>query len=385
MFLEDLLILLVLVWISRKVFQCLRLPSLFGEVFAGVIAGPLILGVVHETEAIKVLSELGIFLLMFHAGLETHPQDLLKSSKRAGVVAFGGALLSILGAYFVGISFGYSRMTSLFMGLALAITAVAISARLFKDNKLMRTRVAHTVMGAAVMTEVFILIAISVLLDLNETGQFDLSHLMTDLAKFVGYFAMVFILAHFVFKKYLYRIIYKGNKGFTFSIILALALAVLAESIGLHFIIGAFLAGLFLSGELFDEGVFNKIEDRTFGISYSFLAPIFFATLAFHLDFSALHTVPVFMGLILFVSLVGKVIGSGVPAYFFGMNKVESLGVGLAMNSRGAVELIVAAIGLEAGIIDAQIFSVLVLISFATTLISILGMKPIAHKLKHKS
>jgi len=381
MFLADLLVLLSLVWLCRKLFQFLKLPSLFGEVFAGVIAGPLILGVVHETEAIKVLSELGIFLLMFHAGLETHPKDLLKASKRAALVALGGALLSILGAYFVGVYYGYSPEVSLFMGMSIAITAVAISTRLFKDNKIMNTRVAHTVMAAAVMTEVFVLIAISVLLDVSSAGVFDWNYLALNLLKFAAYFAVVIFAGHFLFK-YLYKVIYKGNKGFTFSIILALALSVLAEAIGLHFIIGAFLAGLFLGRELFDEDVFNKIEDRTFGISYSFLAPIFFATLAFHLDFSALQTVPVFMSLIFIVSLLGKVIGSGVPAYFMGMNKAEAFGVGLSMNSRGAVELIVASIGLQAGIIDEQIFSVLVLISFATTLISILGMKWVTPRLK---
>ncbi|MFT7184533.1 MAG: Kef-type K+ transport system membrane component KefB [Oceanicoccus sp.] len=381
MFLYDLLILLVFVWLGRKLFQHFGLPPLFGEVFAGVLVGPLVFGMVEETEAIKTLAELGIFMLMFHSGLESDPKDLFKASKNAVFIALGGVVLSILGGFFTAYYFGYPPQTALFIGMSLSITAVAISARLFKDTKLTKTRVAHTVMTAAVMTEIVVLVFLSTLLDVHETGTFMLKAVALDLLIFLAYFGIVFYVGHHYFK-YLYKIVYKGNKGFTFSIIVALTLAVIAELIGLHFIIGAFLAGLFLHQEIFEEEVFNKIEDRTFGLSYSFLAPVFFASLAFHLDFSVLSTLPVFFTIILLVALVAKVFGSGFTAYWLGMSKVESFTVGLAMNSRGAVELIIATIGLQAGIIDADVFSVLVLVSFATTLISILGVKPLAKKIK---
>lgn len=381
MFLADLLVLLLFVWLGRKLFQRFGLPPLFGEVFAGVLAGPLILGLVEETEAIKTLAELGIFLLMFHSGLESDPKDLFKASKNAIYIAMGGVVLSILGGVGLSYYFGYPIDTAVFIGLSLSITAVAISARLFKDTKLNRTRVAHTVMTAAVMTEVFVLVLLSVFLDINETGVFNLKLVLWNLLKFAAYFSIVFYVGHHYFK-YLYKIVYKGNKGFTFSIILALTLAVGAELIGLHFIIGAFLAGLFLHQEIFDKEVFDKIEDRTFGLSYSFLAPVFFASLAFHLDFAVLGELPLFFSLILLVAIAAKVLGSGLPAYWSGMNKIESLGVGLAMNSRGAVELIIATIGLQVGIIDTEVFSILVLVSFGTTLISILSLKPLAKKIK---
>jgi Kef-type K+ transport system membrane component KefB len=381
MFLADLLILLLFVWMGRKLFQRFGLPPLFGEVFAGVLAGPLILGMVEETEAIKTLAELGIFLLMFHSGLESEPKDLFKASKNAIFIAMGGVVLSVLGGFGVAYLFGYAPETALFIGMSLSITAVAISARLFKDTKLTQTRVAHTVMTAAVMTEVLVLIFLSIFLDINETGVFDIKLVLLNLLKFAAYFGVVFYVGHHYFK-HLYKVVYKGNKGFTFSIILALTLAVTAELIGLHFIIGAFLAGLFLHQEIFDKEVFDKIEDRTFGLSYSFLAPVFFASLAFHLDFAVLGTLPVFFFFILLVAIIAKVLGSGLPAYWFGMSKVESLGVGLAMNSRGAVELIIASIGLQAGVIDTEIFSILVLVSFGTTLISIISLKPLAAKIR---
>ena len=350
MFLYDLLILLVFVWLGRKLFQALKLPSLFGEVFAGVIAGPLVLGLVHETEAIKVLAELGVFFLMFHAGLEFDPKDIFKASKRAMFVSIGNVIFSMSGGILISVLFDLPLETGIFLGMVLSITAVAVSARLFKDLKILQTKVAHTVMAAAVMTEVFILVAFSILLDLSQTGELHAKLILFDIAKFIGYFAIVFYIGHKYFKQ-LYRIIYKGNKGFTFSIILALAFGVSAELIGLHFIIGAFLAGLFLNNEMFDDKVFNKIEDRSFGISYSFLAPVFFASLAFHLDFSAVKAIPLMIGVTLLVDLVGKLFGTGLAAYFSGMKKIESIAVGVAMNSRGAVDLILASIALEEGVI----------------------------------
>ncbi|MBL4694321.1 cation:proton antiporter, partial [Candidatus Gracilibacteria bacterium] len=200
MFLADLLILLVFVWLSRKLFQFMKLPALFGEVFAGVIAGPLILGFVQETEAIKVLAELGIFFLMFHSGLESDPKDLFKASKNAVFVAIGSAVFSILAGFFVALQFGYDVETSVFLGLVMSITAVAISVRLFKDLKINGSKVAHTVMAAAVMTEVFVLVAFSIFLDIAETGVWNPQTIVIDLFKFAVYFAVVFYVGHHYFR-----------------------------------------------------------------------------------------------------------------------------------------------------------------------------------------
>jgi Kef-type K+ transport system membrane component KefB len=383
MFLYDLLILLVFVWLGRKLFQALKLPSLFGEVFAGIIAGPLVLGLVHETEAITVLAELGIFFLMFHSGLEFDPKDIFKASKRALLVATGNVVFSMAGGMLVGFLFDFDFQTSFFLGMVLSITAVAVSARIFKDNKIIQTEVAHTVMAAAVMTEVFILIIFSIFLDISQTGTLDGFQLFIDMLKFISYFGLVFYIGHKYFKQ-LYRVIYKGNKGFTFSIILALALAVSAELIGLHFIIGAFLAGLFLHSEMFDDKVFKKIEDRSFGISYSFLAPVFFASLAFHLDFSAFETIPLVMVALLIIDIIAKFFGTGLAAWWSGMKKIESISVGVAMSTRGAVDLIIATIALEAGVINVEIFSMIILVAFAATLFSTLGIKKLAPKLKQQ-
>jgi len=353
---------------------------MFGEIFAGLLAGPLILGVVGETEAITVLAELGIFFLMFHSGLETDLNDLRRSAKKAIFVAIGGMLIPFAGGFWVSTAYGYDLITSLFVALIVSITAVVISARLFKDAKISRTKVAHVVISAAIMAEIVTLILFSVFLTFTRSGVFEMQELIIQVAKFIAYFAIVFYVGAKYFK-HLYRVFYKGNKGFTFSIILALTMGVIAEYIGLHMIIGAFLAGLFLHEDIIEEKVYKKIEDRVFGLSYSFLGPIFFATLAFHIDLEAFYTLPGFMILLFLVAFIGKIVGSGLPAYLGDMNSAQSLAVGLAMNSRGAVDLIIISLAFEEGIIGTELFSVLVIVAFASTFISVVGIKPLINSI----
>lgn len=381
MFFFDLLILLTFVWFSRKFFQLIKFPTIFGDFIAGLLAGPLILGLVHETEALRVLAELGIFFLMFHAGLESTPRDLFRSSKSAVFVAIGGAVLPFIGGYSLAYWYGYDFYEALFVALILSITSVAISARLFKDSKLSNSRVAHVTMTAAIMTEVVVLIIFSVFLDLAQTGQLSAEHIISLILKTIAYFAIVFYIGQKHFK-YVYKVLYKGNKGFTFSIILALAFGLFAELIGLHMIIGAFLAGLFLRKKLINQEVYNKIEDRVYGLSYSFLGPIFFATLAFHIDLTAFLIIPTFIILIFFAAVLGKVLGAGLAAYLQNMRPSEVFGIGVAMNNRGALELIIASIALQEGVIDSELFSVLVIVAFGTTFLTVIAFKQLVPSIR---
>ncbi|MDH3324428.1 MAG: cation:proton antiporter, partial [Candidatus Peregrinibacteria bacterium] len=154
-----------------------------------------------------------------------------------------------------------------------------------------------------------------------------------------------------------------------------LVLGELAELVGLHAIVGAFLAGLFIRQEVFEPRVFNKIEDRIYGLSYSFLAPIFFASLAFYLDFSALQTAPWFTLAIILTAMLGKIIGAGGAALLQKMTFREAATIGIIMNSRGAVDLAIASIGISTGIISKDVFSILVIMAFSVTLVSTLTLR----------
>ncbi|MBU1992383.1 cation:proton antiporter [Patescibacteria group bacterium] len=358
-----------------KVFRTFKLPVLFGELIGGIIVGPAVLGLVSpDSETIHLLAKLGVFFLMLHAGLESDPHELLHASKKSLVVAAGGVVLPFTGGYLVAQLFGQTVPVSLFVAMCMSCTAIAISTRLFKDNKKLKTRTAHITIGAAVLDDIFALILFSVVLSLAETGDFALLPLLIILAKTVAFFFVV-IIGGLRISKYMNRFL--RDKGFTFTLIVGLILGLTAESIGLHMVIGAFLAGLFIREEVLDEKTFNKIEDRIYGLSYSFLGPIFFTSLAFYLDFTAITQATWFLIAVVVVAIIGKVVGAGGAALLQKIPFKQSLVIGLAMNSRGAVELIIASIGIQKGIIDQNVFSILVIMAFATTFFSIFSIRPV--------
>ena len=163
-------------------------------------------------------------------------------------------------------------------------------------------------------------------------------------------------------------------KGFTFALLMAFLFGFLAELAGLHIIIGAYLAGLFVREGVVNQDLLNKISDRFVSITYGFIGPIFFVSLSFHVTFEIFRTELLFVLVLLLAALVGKFVGSGAGALLGRMNREEAVVVGIAMNGRGAVELVIASIGLKLGIIDDVVFSILVLIAFVTTMLPPLSL-----------
>ncbi len=382
---HSLLILMVVIWTAGKIFRSLRLPVVLGQLLGGILVGPALLGIVNpNSEVIKVLAELGIFFLMLHAGLETDHREILKASKRSFLIAMGGTITSFAGGFYVAQLFGQSIEASLFIGMGLSVSAIAMAARVFKDCKIMNTRTANITLGAAVFENILALILFSVIVNLSEQGNIEIPSLIAMLVKVVGFFGIIIFIG-IRYSKFLNRILYFGNKGFTLTLIIALIMGLTAEAIGLHMIIGAFLAGLFINEEVLDKRVFAKIEDRVYGLSYGFFGPIFFASLAFHLDLKIFIVAPWFLMAIVAVAISGKVIGSGLVAKLEKLTNLESLMIGLGMNNRGAAELVIATLGFQIGIIDKNVFSILVAMAFITTVFSIVTITPLAKKLKSNS
>jgi Kef-type K+ transport system membrane component KefB len=373
---QGVLIIMVVVWITGKIFRNLKLPVLFGELLGGIIVGPLVLNIVNpDSETIKVLAELGIFFLMLHTGLATDPKELIKSSKKSILIALLGMIVPFFGVFLLANIFNYTLYQSVFLAMGLSMTAVTITVRLLKECKIGNSKISHTILSAAILSDIIALIAFSVILGLIEKGSFELSTLLIMLTKIVLFFLVV-IVTGFKTSKYFKKLL--QNKGFTFALIVALALGLLADKLGMHMVIGAFLAGLFIRQEVLDKKVFNKIEDRIYGLSYSFLGPIFFTSIAFHLDFSAVFTKPHFLILIFLVAVLGKIIGAGIAAFFQKFKAKSAVFIGFAMTSRGEIDLVIASIGLEKGIINQEIFSIMILIAFLGTLFAIFTAKPLS-------
>lgn len=367
----NLLNVMVIIWSAGVLFRKLRQPPVLGELLAGIIFGPSCLGIVHPDETLKVLAELGVFFLMFYAGLHTRPEHLRRVGRQSVLVGLYGFFLPFAAGYSVSAYlFGLSQMQSLFVALGLSITAIAVNVRILHDMSLQNCRVAPVICGAAVIDDVLSLAVLSSIISLAAGGGvFSPLVLLFSLAKVLAFFGLTILIGKKLLSHMSELFSSREAKGFTFALIVALVYGILAELAGLHIIIGAYMAGLFVRDSIRNEALFQKIDDRFVAITYGFLGPIFFVSLSFHMNFSIFAESPGVLGAFLAVAIFSKFVGAALGALQGRMNLTESAVVGLAMNGRGAVELIIASIGIELGIITDSLFSILVVMAFITTLL----------------
>jgi Kef-type K+ transport system membrane component KefB len=383
----NLLLILVLAWVLGTIFRRFGLPVMLGELLAGVILGPPLLGIVTTSPSIELIAELGIFFVMFYTGVEMDPRELMEHFWPSLATAVGGFVLPFALGYGAGRLFGATVYQALFMGMGISISAIAVQAVILHSLRINRTYVGHIIIGAAIADDIFSLVALSVLLGLARTGTVEVAGVAWVVFKVVAFFAATILAGQYVLPRFTRKLHDKEGKAFTFAISVALAMAYLAELAGLHLIIGAFLAGQFVRKEIMDPGIFDAIRDRFFGLSYGFLVPIFFASLSFHLNFEAsLHFV-LFAAALTAVAVLGKLVGCGLGLYPFRRNVWESVVVGFGLNGRGAVELVIASVVIKlsqellaAGSIAEPLltevqFSALILMAFATTFLAPLTLR----------
>jgi len=400
---ELLIVILIVVIVARfagELMERAGYMALLGELLAGVVLGVFIaygpfphLDRFVDNEVFKAIASLGMLFLMLVTGMEMDVKELAKASKVGLLVAVGGVALPLGLGYVLGLVFlpesGYKVVQSLFLGVALSITAVPVLSRVLIELKQIHTKLGHTIMNAAIMDDILGLILLTVLTTMivaggaPSAGEFGLL-----IAKVVGFFVLALAIGQFLMP-YLGRRLHKlKSKEIEFTIALAIALTFgfAAEYAGMHFIIGALIAGMFLRGGTFGAEVVADLESKFSGITLGFLAPIFFVSIGMHVDLSALGTAPLFVLALLVAAIAGKVLGCGIPARLAGFSTRESLFIGVGMNGRGAVEIIVAAVALEAGLFThpaptpplvTAIFSSIVIVAIVTTIMVPLGLKPL--------
>ncbi len=383
----NILIILAGAWLMGSLAKRLGFPVMLGELVAGLILGPPLLGLVHGSAPIELLAELGIFFAMFYAGMEMDPKELLEHFKPSLAVALGGFVIPFALGYLVTRSFGGTVYQSLFVGMGVSVTAIAVQAVILQNMRINRTEIGHIIIGAAIVDDILSLITLSVLVGLARSGQVEFKALLFVFLKVLGFFAVTVLFGQFILPKVTKRLTDEGAKGFTFALLAALVLSYLAEKAGLHLIIGAFLAGQFVRKEIMQERVYQAINDRFYGLSYGFLTPIFFATLAFHLHWENTFFFWSYALVLTGVALLGKFIGAGLGLCSLGFRFPECLVVGAGMNGRGAVELVVATVVIklsqelmQQGVIQEPLltqvqFSALVFMAFVTTFISPIALK----------
>lgn len=385
----NIVLILLVAWVLGDLFQRLRLPRLLGELLAGLVLGPPLLGFVQPREAMTVLADLGIFFLMFYSGMEMDPRILLEHFWVCLAVALGGFVLPFALGFAVALWFGATVLQSLFMAMGLSVTALAVGARVLQDMEIHQSKVGHIIIGAAIVDDILALISFSVLTGLARTGQVDPWQILLLLGEVAAFFGGTILVGHYILPRFTRRLKDEEAKGFTFALTAALVMGFLAEIVGLHLIIGAFLAGQFVRKEVVEPELYHRLHDRFFNIIYGFLGPIFFVSLSFHVNMNLPAQDWWFLAAITGAAIIGKVGGSALPVLFVRRNLGEGTVIGLGMNGRGAVELIVAkaVLLLSYGLMEAQAiteplltqsqFTILILMAFVTTFLTPIALRAV--------
>jgi Kef-type K+ transport system membrane component KefB len=356
----------------------LRQPAVLGELLVGLILGPTVIDLVHLPfvsdpellhEEINNLAALGVVFLMFMAGLEIELGEMLHSGRASVLSGILGVVAPLFMGAIAAMPFGYSNQAAWFIGIILTATSVSISAQTLLELGVLRTREGLTLLGAAVVDDVLVLIVLSIFLTLGGSASGEGS-IIIIVGKMIAYLALSAALGWFVLPgivKWIDRQpISEGLTAIVLFIILMFAWS--AEVMGgLAAITGAFIAGVGLGR----SHLRDKIESKMRVITYGFLVPIFFVSIGLEANLRAITgSLLPFLIVLFVVAVLSKVIGAGLGARLAGLNNASSLRVGVGMISRGEVGLIVAGIGVRQGIISQEVFTVVVVLVLLTTLIT---------------
>ena len=354
-----------------EIFVKLRQPALVGEIVAGAILGPSVLGWIAPNDTLKALSDLGVMFLLFDVGLQVKARELLKVGGTATLVATVGVIVPFIAGWAILRAWGAPQTEAVFVGASLVATSVGITASALSARGLLHEVASQIILAAAVIDDVLGLIVLAAVSSFA-TGHVNVLEIALTaglataftvvLAKW-GTTAVNHVLPHFHSKAE------AEEAQFHISLVLLFALSALAIYTGVAAIVGAFLAGLALS-----ENADARVRDLTRGVN-ELLVPFFLVGIGLHLDLSLFRTrsTLILALVILAAAIVTKLIGCGLGAAGMGWTNIVKIGMGMV--PRGEVGMVVAQMGLSMAVISTEVYGVVVFMAVATTLVTPLLLK----------
>ena len=378
---------LALILLTTKAFGLLTrrisLPQVVGALLAGLLLGPACLGVLHQTEFIYQVSEIGVIVLMFCAGLETDIDELKKSGKASFIIALLGVIVPLLGGLGVAAYFNRPGMlesaagTSLilqnvFIGVILTATSVSISVETLKEMGKLNTRAGNAILGAAIIDDILGIIALTVITSLADSSV----NVWLVFGKILGFFVFIGVggyIIHVLFQKWVKGYERDLQRFVILAFVICLVFSYCAEEFfGVADITGAFIAGLILSNTPCAQYINSRFET----ISYMLLSPIFFASIGIQVDLSGMSSeLLIFTVILVIIAIISKIIGCGIGAKLCQYSNRECVQIGVGMISRGEVALIVASKGAALGLMGATFFGPVVIMVVVTTILTPILLK----------
>jgi Kef-type K+ transport system membrane component KefB len=345
--------------------------AVIGLILVGLLVGPSVLGWITYTDFVSALAHLGAVILLFVIGFEFNLKDIVQPRNFA--IALIGVIVPWLGGWYLTVLFGFDSASAIFVGTACTATSIAITANVLKELGKLHTEAAKAIIGAAVIDDVLALLVLAITTDVVG-GSVSFLAIAIVTIKAIAFIVIAAAVGILVISRYLVKLdttafVRKFPEFiFIFAMMLAFLYALIAEAVGLSAIVGAFIAGVsFKDVELHESHSLKK------GAEYLqiIFASIFFVSLGIIADLHAVTSdILLFIVALTIVAVATKLIGCGIPAKLGGLSTKDSLVVGFGMAPRGEVAMIVALIGLEAGIIGQGVYVALVLMSLLTTIIT---------------
>lgn len=388
----DYLLSLAIILMTTKVLGLLtrkfEMPQVVGALLAGLLIGPAAFNIVKETSFIDQVSEIGVIVLMFSAGLETDIKELKASGRASFVIALIGVLVPLIGGYGVSCLFnrpdiiasdaaGTIFLQNMFIGVILTATSVSITVETLKEMGKLKTRAGNAILGAAIIDDILGIIALTIITSLADSSV-NIVFVLLKIFAFFVFAAILGIIFYFLYKKWTSSYKKDMRRFVIVAFAFCLFMAFCAERFfGVADITGAYIAGVVIS----NTKPIKYIASRFDTLSYMLLSPIFFASIGLKVILPQMtKAIVLFAVVLVIVAVLTKVIGCGLGARACKYSGRESLQIGAGMISRGEVALIVANKGNSVGLMSSNFLGPVVIVVVVTTILA-----PVLLKIVFKS
>ena len=367
-----------------ELFNKIRLPSVLGELLAGIIIGPFALGsipifdgkpLVILNETVRQIGELAGIVILFIAGLEITPREFLRGGAASFTIGALGVIVPFFLGYYVFTIFGLEGLQSILIATALTATSVAITVRVLTELGKMQTKEAKIILGAAIVDDILAIAVLSVVLTMVQTGNMDpnIFDIIFLILKILGIFAALLIGTIIIIPRIVNSERLWKARGSVEGIVTAsfFGASAIAAAVGLSPIVGAFSVGMAVAS----TKIIKRVEDYVDKLEIIF-APLFFAIIGAQVNLTGINLDVLFLSaIIIVVAIFSKLAGCGLPALVFLRNRSKAMKVGIGMISRGEVGLIVAGIGVTSGVLSSNIYTTVIIMVAITTLITPVWLK----------
>jgi Kef-type K+ transport system membrane component KefB len=378
----SLFILLASAHLLGRLSQRFGQPALAGHMLAGILLGPSLLAWLGPNAKLGAVADIAVLFVVMTAGLEMRLQNVLDAFRGRGAFAMllGFALPAAAGAA-VAAAFSIPTTPTIVIALCIAVTALPVALQILGGFGLLRTRIAYVSISGALLSDILVFMMLGVLIELAVNDRTHSASISAALAvgKLFGLIAVI-VIAQWIFHRTLQRRVNStqsvsvSTANLSFAVVFVLGLGALSELLGFHFAIGAFFAAMMITPDLIGDHSFERLENTCEVLTASLFGPVFLAYQGLQFDLQTL-TQPAFVITLTVTAVIAKLLSGYLVGRLQRMSSHESWGVGIVSNARGVMELVVASIAFHAGLVDAAVFSALLVVGLVTTVLTPLMLR----------